>query len=94
MNMNDAALFFGISKARIQPRVFRVSCRLCGVTGREHSPRIAGGNSDSAGIAKAIREHAREHIEKAIEEHRDRLLAEVERRVNRNIAREVPSARA
>lgn len=77
MSASNAALFFGVHPHRVQPGIWRVACRLCGVTGREHVPKI-GPNGGRKEIGKEVREHALWHVEQAMEEHRDRCLAQQE----------------
>ncbi len=75
MNLNDLALFLKISAHRVQPKVYRIRCLACGVTGREHVPKI-GTNYNTLESKKRVREHAEEHLEFALEDHRKRMMAE------------------
>lgn len=76
MNLNDAALFFRIGQHKVQSGVYRVRCELCGVTGRESVPKI-GPNCDAREVKKEVRDHARYHVEKALEEHRDQARSAI-----------------
>jgi hypothetical protein len=73
VNLTGAALFFKIGKRRIQPGVYRLKCPLCGITGREHVPKL-GANYTAGEADKAVRAHAGVHVERALEEHLERCL--------------------
>ena len=72
VTLEGVKLALGIDRHRVHPGIWRVSCKACGVTGREHGAKI-GTNGDATAIRAAMKEHAAEHLEQALDEHRARL---------------------
>lgn len=73
LDMIGVGLFFGISECRLETGTYRVCCQLCGVKGNEREPKI-GKDSTLKEVRKEARNHTAWHLEKAVEEHRERLL--------------------
>ncbi len=74
LDMTGIGLFFGISECRLPSTgVYRVCCQLCGVRGNEREPKL-GESSTLKEVRKEARNHTAWHLERAVEEHRERLL--------------------
>jgi hypothetical protein len=74
MNLANVALCLKISPHRVQPKVYRIRCLTCGVTGRESVPQI-GTNYVLAEAKSQVKAHAEAHLEFALEDHRERMTA-------------------